>query len=216
MRAAQAGRHGKRGACKPPPSQSLHVLQLFISISDLLRTQSGCMVNTNRAAHAGLCVRPEVRGNVSASYGLPGERLRFCATHRTEGMVGAWPLHSCCACRAWQSVGSACCSPRKAHAVLRCICTQGCVQRRVARASQTKLGRAGRGYTATSTLRLPWYASLLCGPYSHTSWNTQVHRLMSYSTASTSCASLAVCKLSDTSAMWTRILQRWCCLSRYT
>ena len=35
-----------------------------------------------------------------ASYGLPGERPRFCATHRTEGMVGAWPLHSCCACRA--------------------------------------------------------------------------------------------------------------------
>ena len=59
--------------------------------------------------------------NVVASYGLPGGRRRFCATHWTVGMVGAWPLHSCCACRAWRSAGSACCSPRNAHVVLRCI-----------------------------------------------------------------------------------------------
>ena len=34
---------------------------------------------------------------LTANYGLPGERARFCVTHRTEGMVGAWNpscLHS--------------------------------------------------------------------------------------------------------------------------
>ena len=53
VRAAQAGRHGTRGACKLLLFQCLRVRQLFISSRVLVRSQSGCLANMNRATHAG-------------------------------------------------------------------------------------------------------------------------------------------------------------------
>ena len=126
---------------------------------------AGLCTSSHLLAQVCLTRRNCEKCSVTAYYGLPGERARFCVTHRTEGMVGAWT----CSCvhtkplpsQLFQAAAAAFSTqPACLH---RCAWSRSRVQRRPARAGHTSTSlAAGEHCSARNTLRLAWYACLLC------------------------------------------------------